>query len=131
LARPNRLRCRRLIGVWAVLIGFLELVFAHDSAKDRTLLLIAAIASIALGLGMMKWASAGAVVVSAVVGVAAAARGISLIVGGIHERTNLDATAEWARMTPIETRTPRFHQLAATRSARIRALSDARMVCPP
>jgi len=39
----------------------------------------------------MRWAFAGAVVVSAVVGVAAAARGISLIVSGIHERTSLEA----------------------------------------
>jgi uncharacterized membrane protein HdeD (DUF308 family) len=80
-----------LIGLWAVLIGVLELVFARDSAKDRAPLLIAAIASIALGVGMMRWAFAGAVVVSAVVGVAAAARGISLIVSGIHERTSLEA----------------------------------------
>lgn len=80
-----------LIGLWAVLIGVLELVFARDSAKDRALRLVAAIASIALGVGMMRWAFAGAVVVSAVVGVAAAARGISLIVSGIHERTSLEA----------------------------------------
>jgi hypothetical protein len=39
----------------------------------------------------MRWAFAGAVLVSAVVGVAAAARGISPIVSGIHERTNLEA----------------------------------------
>jgi len=80
-----------LIGIWAVLIGVLELVFAHDSTHDRAPLLIAAIASIALGVGMMRWAFAGAVVVSAVVGVAAAARGISLIVSGIRERTSFSA----------------------------------------
>jgi uncharacterized membrane protein HdeD (DUF308 family) len=48
-----------LIGLWAVLIGVLELVFARDSAKDRALRLVAAIASIALGVGMMRWAFAG------------------------------------------------------------------------
>jgi len=77
-----------LIGLWAVLIGILELVFAHDSAKRQTLLNIAAIASIAIGVCIMRWVFAGAVLVSAVVGVAAAARGVSLIVSGIHERTN-------------------------------------------
>ena len=79
-----------LIGLWAVLVGVLELVFARDSAKDRALRLVAAIASIALGVGMMRWVFGGAVVVSAVVGVAAA-RGISLIVSGIHARTSLEA----------------------------------------
>jgi uncharacterized membrane protein HdeD (DUF308 family) len=78
-----------LIGLWAVLIGVLELVSARHSAKDRALLIIAAIASIAIGVGMMRWVFAGAVLVSAVVGVAAAARGISLIVSGIHERNSL------------------------------------------
>jgi hypothetical protein len=39
----------------------------------------------------MRWAFAGAVVVTAVVGVAAEARGISLIVSGIHERANVEA----------------------------------------
>ncbi len=78
-----------LIGLWAVLIGVLELAFAHDSAKDRALQIIAAIALIAIGVGMMRWVFAGAVVVSAVVGVAAAARGVSLILSGISQRTNL------------------------------------------
>jgi uncharacterized membrane protein HdeD (DUF308 family) len=77
-----------LIGLWAVLIGVLELAFAHDFAKDRALIIVAAIALIAIGVGMMRWIFAGAVVVSAVVGVAAAARGVSLILSGIHERTN-------------------------------------------
>ncbi len=89
---PTAFVAVELIGLWAVLIGVLELVFARDSTKDRALRLVAAIASIALGFGMMKWAFAGAVVVSAVVGVAAAARGISPIVSGIHERTSLQAT---------------------------------------
>jgi uncharacterized membrane protein HdeD (DUF308 family) len=64
-----------LIGLWAILIGVLELVFARYSGedpKDRTRLIIAAIASIVIGVGVMKWAFAGAVVVSAVVGIAAA-----------------------------------------------------------
>ena len=80
-----------LIGLWAILIGVLELVFARSSGedpKDRTLLIIAAIASIVIGVGMMKWAFAGAVVVSAVVGIAAAARGVSLIMSGISERSH-------------------------------------------
>ncbi len=79
-----------LIGLWAILIGVLELVFARYSGedpKDRTRLIIAAIASIVIGVGMMKWAFAGAVVVSAVVGIAAAARGVSLIMTGISERS--------------------------------------------
>jgi uncharacterized membrane protein HdeD (DUF308 family) len=80
-----------LIGLWAVLTGVLELAFAHDSAKDRTLQIIAAIALIAIGVGMVRWVFAGAVVVTAVVGVAAAARGVSLILSGIYERTNLVA----------------------------------------
>jgi uncharacterized membrane protein HdeD (DUF308 family) len=80
-----------LLGLWAILVGVLELIFAKDSSesgKDRALLIIAAIAAIVIGVGMMRWVFAGAVAVSAVVGVAAAARGISLIVSGIHERTH-------------------------------------------
>ena len=80
-----------IIGLWAVLLGVLELAFAHDAAKDRALTIIAAIALIAVGVGIMRWVFAGAVVVSAVVGVAAAARGVSLILSGIYERTNLVA----------------------------------------
>ena len=53
--------------------------------------IIAAIALIAIGIGMMRWVFAGAAVVTAVVGVAAAARGVSLILSGIYERTNLVA----------------------------------------
>jgi len=80
-----------IIGLWAVLLGVLELAFAHDAAKDRALTIIAAIALIAIGVGMMRWVFAGAVVVSAVVGVAAAARGVSLILSGIYQRTDLAA----------------------------------------
>jgi len=82
-----------LIGLWAVLIGILELLFALHSAKDRALLVIAAIASIAIGAGMMRWNFAGAVLASALVGIAAAARGVSLIVSGIHEQVSLGARA--------------------------------------
>jgi uncharacterized membrane protein HdeD (DUF308 family) len=77
-----------LIGLWAVLVGILELAFVRDSAKDRALQIIAAVALILIGIGMMRWVFAGAVVVSAVVGVTAAARGVSLILSGIHERTD-------------------------------------------
>ena len=80
-----------IIGLWAVLLGVLELAFAHDAAKDRALTIIAAIALIAIGVGMMRWVFAGAVVVSAVVGIAAAARGVSLILSGIYQRTDLAA----------------------------------------
>jgi uncharacterized membrane protein HdeD (DUF308 family) len=72
-----------LIGLWAVLVGILELAFVRDSAKDRALQIIAAVALILIGVGMMRWVFAGAVVVSAVVGVAAAARGVSLILSGV------------------------------------------------
>lgn len=81
-----------MIGLWGLLIGILELAFAHDSAKDRALVGTAAIASIVIGLGMMKWVFAGAVVVSALVGVGAAARGVSLILSGVHQRNRLAAT---------------------------------------
>ena len=75
--------------MWAVLVGILELAFVRDSAKDRALQIIAAVALILIGVGMMRWVFAGAVVVSAVVGVAAASRGVSLILSAIHERTDL------------------------------------------
>jgi uncharacterized membrane protein HdeD (DUF308 family) len=87
-----------LIGLWAVLIGVLELIFARGSAKDakdRALLIIAGIAAIVIGVAMMRWVFGGAVLVTAIVGVGAAARGISLIVSGIHERTGLAANANW------------------------------------
>jgi uncharacterized membrane protein HdeD (DUF308 family) len=80
-----------LIGLWAILIGVLELDSARHSAKDRALLIIAAFASIAIGVGLMRWVFAGAVLVSAIVGIAAAARGVSLIVSGIHQQSSLVA----------------------------------------
>ena len=82
----------------AVLIGVLELNFARGcgkDAKDRAVLIIAGIAAIVIGVAMMRWVFGSAVLVTAVVGVAAAARGISLIVSGIHERTALPAKANW------------------------------------
>lgn len=80
-----------IIGLWAVLLGVLELAFARDAAKGQALTVIAAIALIAIGVGMMRWVFGGAVVVSTVVGVAAAARGVSLILSGIYQRTDLAA----------------------------------------
>jgi uncharacterized membrane protein HdeD (DUF308 family) len=80
-----------LIGLWAILVGVLELFFARRSGideKDRVRLIIAAIAAIVVGVGIMTWVFAGAVVISAVIGVAAAARGVSLILSGIHQRKN-------------------------------------------
>lgn len=78
-----------LIGLWAILIGVLELLFARyssEDAKDRALLIIAAIASIGMGVGVMKWAFAGAVLISAIAGIAAGARGVSLLISGISAR---------------------------------------------
>jgi uncharacterized membrane protein HdeD (DUF308 family) len=79
-----------LIGLWAIIVGFLELVparFASKPGKDRALFMTAAIASIVVGVGLMRWAFAGAIIISALVGIAAAARGFSLIVTGVSERT--------------------------------------------
>jgi uncharacterized membrane protein HdeD (DUF308 family) len=87
-----------LIGLWAVLIGVRELIFARGSgkdAKDRAVLIIAGTAAIVIGVAMMRWVFGGAVLITAIVGVAAAARGISVIVSGIHERTALAAKANW------------------------------------
>lgn len=78
-----------LIGLWAIVIGVLELLFARYSSKntkERVLLIIAAIASIAIGIGVMKKVFVGAVLVSVLVGIAAAARGISLIIVGLSHR---------------------------------------------
>jgi hypothetical protein len=58
-------------------------------------LIIAGIAAIVIGGAMMRCVFGGAVFVSAVAGVAAAARGVSLSVSGIHERTGLAAKANW------------------------------------
>ena len=84
-----------LIGLWAIVIGVLELLFARSGgdAKERTMLVVAAIASIVVGVGVMTYAFAGAVLISAVVGIAAAARGVSLIMSGIRER-NFDKQAD-------------------------------------
>lgn len=80
-----------LIGLWAIAVGILEFLIAryggHDR-KDRTLLIIAAIASIVLGAGVMRWAFAGAVLISVVVGIAAMVRGVSLVVTSILERSH-------------------------------------------
>ena len=82
-----------LIGLWAITIGVLELQFARYSperGKNRALIIIAAIASMAVGVGLMWWAFAGAVVISAVVGIAAMARGVSLMMSGISQRLHQD-----------------------------------------
>jgi uncharacterized membrane protein HdeD (DUF308 family) len=47
----------------------------------------AAIASIVLGVALQRWVFAGAILISALVGIVAAARGFSLIVTGVSERT--------------------------------------------
>jgi uncharacterized membrane protein HdeD (DUF308 family) len=79
-----------LIGLWAIIVGFLELVparFASKPGKDRALFMTAAIASIVLGVALQRWVFAGAILISALVGIVAAARGFSLIVTGVSERT--------------------------------------------
>jgi uncharacterized membrane protein HdeD (DUF308 family) len=78
-----------LIGLWVIVVGVLELFFARtlgEDARDRSLLIMSAIAAIVIGIGVMARAFAGAVVISAVVGIAAAARGVSLILTGFHLR---------------------------------------------
>jgi uncharacterized membrane protein HdeD (DUF308 family) len=88
-----------LIGLWAILVGVLEFLaarFLRESAKDRALLGFAAIASVLMGVGVMIWAFIGAVVISATVGVAAVARGVSLMMSGISERNQLDKEEEAA-----------------------------------
>lgn len=78
-----------LIGLWAILVGVLELLVARysdEGPKDRALFVIAAFASIVVGVGLMRWVFVGAIVISALVGIAAAARGISLIIIGVSER---------------------------------------------
>jgi uncharacterized membrane protein HdeD (DUF308 family) len=78
-----------LIGLWAILVGVLELLVARYSSegpKDRALFVIAAFASIVVGVGLMRWVFVGAIVISAFVGIAAAARGTSLIIIGVSER---------------------------------------------
>lgn len=80
-----------LIGLWAIAIGVLELSFSKysgEGAKDRALLIVAAIASIVIGAGVMMRPFAGAVVVGAMVGIAAVSRGVSLIMSGISERSH-------------------------------------------
>ncbi len=82
-----------LIGLWAITIGVLELLFARysrEGGKNRALLIVAAIASMAVGVGLMWWALAGAVVISAMVGIAAMARGVSLMMSGISLRLHQD-----------------------------------------
>ena len=71
-----------------------KLIGLYDSQipfwQDRVLLVFAAIASVLMGAGVMIWAFIGAVVISAMVGVAAVARGVSLIMSGFSERNQLD-----------------------------------------
>lgn len=86
-----------LIGFWAILIGILEVLLARystDSSKDRALRITAAIAAIAAGIGLMRWAFVGAIAVSALVGIAAAARGTSLIMIGVSRRLQEDRDAK-------------------------------------
>jgi uncharacterized membrane protein HdeD (DUF308 family) len=86
-----------LIGGWAILVGILEILFARyssETGKDRALYVIAAIPSIAIGIGLMRWVFVGAIVVSALVGIAAAARGISLIMMGFSRRLREEDRSE-------------------------------------
>jgi len=86
-----------LIGIWAIVIGILELLFARyasENAKQRALLIIAGIASVAIGVGMMRKVFIGAVLVSVFVGIAAAARGISLIILGFSRRVHREHKSE-------------------------------------
>jgi uncharacterized membrane protein HdeD (DUF308 family) len=88
-----------LIGVWAILVGIIEILFARysdENAKDRRLSIIAAVASIAIGVGMMRWVFVAAIAVSALVGIAAAARGVSLMMIGISQRLQQDRNEEQA-----------------------------------
>jgi uncharacterized membrane protein HdeD (DUF308 family) len=83
----------QLIGLWAILVGVLELYvarYSREKGEDRAVLILAAIASILVGVGVMVWAFVGAVVISATVRVAAVARGVSLMMSGISERNQLD-----------------------------------------
>jgi uncharacterized membrane protein HdeD (DUF308 family) len=69
----------------------LELVYARHSSRkkeDRVLFIISGIAAIVLGVGMMIWVFEAAVLVSAVVGIAAIARGFSLIISGVRQRAS-------------------------------------------
>lgn len=82
-----------LIGFWAILVGILEFLLATYSSEDskhRALRVTAAIASIAIGVGLIRWVFIGAVVISGLVGIAAAARGISLMMIGISHRLHED-----------------------------------------
>jgi len=82
-----------LIGLWAIAVGVLELLFgrySREGGKNRALLIVAAIASMVVGVGLMWWAFAGAVVISAMVAIAAMARGVSLIMSGISLRLHQD-----------------------------------------
>jgi len=82
-----------LIGLWAILIGVLEFLaarFLRESSKDRALLFFAALASVLIGVGVMVWAFIGAVVISAMVGIAAVARGVSLMISGFSQRNQLE-----------------------------------------
>jgi uncharacterized membrane protein HdeD (DUF308 family) len=88
-----------MIGLWAVLIGILELSFARESGtdeKDRSVLRIARVATIEIGVAMMRWVFWGAVLVGAVVGAEAAVCGVRLIESSIYERAGL-AVSETAR----------------------------------
>jgi uncharacterized membrane protein HdeD (DUF308 family) len=82
-----------VIGLWAITIGVLELLFARysrEGGENRALPIVAAIASMAVGVGLMGSAFAGAVVISVMIGIAAMARGISLMMSGISLRLHQD-----------------------------------------
>jgi len=67
-----------LIGLWAVLVGLLALYFVRfsgESAKGRALLIVAAVASIVIGVITVRWVLTGAALVSAIVDIAAAQLG--------------------------------------------------------
>jgi len=86
-----------LIGAWAIMIGVLELVFVRHSgenARQHAPLIIAGVASIAIGIGVMKKVFLGAALVGVLVGIAAAARGISLIVLGVSRRRHQESGSE-------------------------------------
>src|SRR5215831_8276188 len=89
-----------LIGLRAVLVKVLELYFVSfsgESAKERALLIVAAIASIVIGVIMMRRAFTGAVRVSAMIGVVGEAPGMSLSFNCSTERPRQFYAAEGVR----------------------------------
>jgi uncharacterized membrane protein HdeD (DUF308 family) len=70
-----------------ILVEFLAARSLRERAKDRALVVFASQASVLMGVGVAAWTLISGVVISAMIGFAAIARGVSLVMSAFPRET--------------------------------------------